>query len=33
MRKNKAPWIELRRTMQNAAEPLAIFALVNLGLV
>jgi len=33
MRKNKSAWIDLRGTLRNATEPLAIFALVNLGIV
>ncbi len=33
MKKHKPPRIELSQTMKHAAEPLAVFALLNLGLV
>jgi hypothetical protein len=33
MKKRKPPRIELSRTMKEAAEPLAVFALLNLGIV
>ncbi len=33
MKKHKPPRIQLSRTVKHATEPLAVFALLNLGLV